>query len=76
MSPDAIEACARYIERLEAELRRWHYIYHTLVTGEVQQPYTGCMICGAKHMARGFCQKHYDHWRKVYRYHSRKVGRK
>ena len=75
MTPDAIEACARYIERLEAEIRRWHYVYHTLVTGEVPQAYTGCTVCGAKHKARGFCQQHYEQWRKVCRYR-KKVGRK
>ena len=32
MTPDAIEACARSIERLEAEVRRWREAYGRLAS--------------------------------------------
>jgi hypothetical protein len=35
MSPDAIEACARYIERLEADIDRWREAYARLTTNRL-----------------------------------------
>ena len=72
MTLAALAACAARIEALEAENAHLRRICLVLVRGGMHTPSTGCVVCGAPHVARGFCQRHYDRYRKVVLYHRKR----